>query len=92
MHLTNLGNSVKLSTDLVDIFSQFDSKSTKKEILATARDSLKNTLKGYSDEVIESAVATAKLTEAGANAVYSMAGFTKEAQKTAVRMTTLLKE
>ena len=89
MHLTNLGNSVKLSKDLVDIFSQFDSKSTKKEILATARDSLKNTLKGYSDEVIESAVATAKLTEAGANAVYSMAGFTKEAQKTAVRMTTL---
>lgn len=64
MHLTNLGNSVKLSKDLVDIFSQFDSKATKKEILATARDSLKNTLKGYSDEVIESAVATAKLTEA----------------------------
>ena len=84
-HLKNLGNSAKLGSELTTILSQFDKNAKSDYIQKKAKDSIEDALKGYSDEVIEGAVATAKLSKAGADAVYSIAGFGEEAKATALK-------
>lgn len=74
---------------MTTILSQFDKNAKSDYIQKKAKDSIEDALKGYSDEVIEGAVATAKLSKAGADAVYSIAGFGEEAKATALRMTVL---
>lgn len=88
-HLKNLGNSAKLGSELTTILSQFNKDAESDYIQEKAKDSITLALKGYSNEIIEGAVATAKLSEAGADAVYSIAGFGEEAKATALRMTVL---
>lgn len=74
---------------MTTILSQFDKNAKSDYIQGTAKDSIALALRGYTNEAIEGAVATAKLTEAGADAIYSIAGFSKEAKETALRMTVL---